>query len=126
MSNKIIIGHKAWTETPAMVEEKMNNLFPNLRAYYRIGKGKVAHLLHAKKAYQLGIVFPLVGKDGKKGAMIYYPIKNAFIRYFGPVPYLEVEDYDNVAMQTKRGFMRVVYLEGTPAFAFEKGYTRVE
>ena len=126
MNNRIIIGHKTWSETPAMVLEKMDSLFPNLQSYYKIGKGKISHLIHPKKAYRLGVVFPLVDKDGKKETVVYYPMKDAFVRYFCPLPYFPVQKYESIAMQTKRGFMRVVYLEGAPALAFENGYTRVE
>lgn len=126
MNNRIIIGHKTWSETPTMVEEKLNNIFPNLRSNYKVGKGKISHLIHPKKAYRLGVVFPLLGKDGKKEAVVYYPMKDAFVRYFCPLPYFPVEKYENIALQTKRGFMRVVYIEDVPALAFEKSYTRVE
>ncbi len=124
--NKIIIGHKTWTETPAMILEKMNERFPNIQVFYQIGRGSLSHLVQPKEAYRLGVVFPLISKEGRRETMVYYPIKDIYIHYFYQIPNMPVNKYEDIAMQTKRGFLRVACLNKRPVISFEEVYSRVE
>lgn len=124
--NKIVLGQKSWTKTAAMILEEINTRFPNIKNYYQIGPGRLSALLHHKKAYQIGFVFMLTGKQDKSNTecIIYYPIKDTFVHRFCPLPHSPLNERDEV-YQTKQGLMRIVDIEGEPAVAFETEYSRV-
>lgn len=122
----IVVGQQSWTETPAFILEEIMRKFPNLQVYYEIGKGRLSYLLHDKKAYRLGMVFPLTNRQtGRRDeCIIYYPVKEMYVHSFCLQPIFPVTQEEE-SYWTKRGLMRIVQIKGKAAVEFTTGYSRV-
>ncbi len=122
---RVVFGQQSWTETPSMIRAEIDNNFPNLQKYYRIGEGKVAHLLHPKKVYQIGIVFLLenIANGYTDECIIYYPAKGMYVHCFCLQPYFPVKR--SSIIKTKRGLMQIVQMDNEAVIAFTSGYNKV-
>ena len=126
---QIVVGHRSWTETPALIFRQIKDRFPQLAKDYKVGRGRVYYLLHRKEAYRIGIVFPLtrrtdVGRADKRECLIYYPAKEMYVRSSWPVLHYSIGS--PTSYQTKRGLMQVVKLGKEPVITFVSGYSRIQ
>lgn len=124
---QVVFGHRSWTETPELIFRQIKDRFPQLAEDYEIGRGRVSYLLHRKKAYRIGIVFPLTSRtdNRKQECLIYYPAKEMYVRSSCPLPNFSVGDKEE-SCQTKRGLMRVVKLGNEAVISFVSGYSRIQ
>ena len=123
---KVIMGEKTWTETPELVREKANEVFPQLAENYEVGDPVLSYLSEPKSHYQIGFVIPLKCKETSvnEGCVIYYPIKDVFVRKYSDVSAYPVTDYERI-YNTKRGAMKIIEIKGTAAVEFTMPFQRI-
>lgn len=121
------MGEKSWTETPELVKEKLAKVFPKLAEHYEILEPVLSYLSDPKPPYQIGFVIPLKGKDipTREGCIIYYPIKDSFVRRYNSVGEYPVADYGKI-YNTKRGAMKIVETRGKASVQFAKSFQEIK
>lgn len=124
--NRVVMGEMSWTETPELVKEKLNEVFPKLAEHYVADEPVLSYFSEIKPHYQLGFLIPLKCKETSEneGCVIYYPIKDVFVRKYSEVSAYPVMDYERI-YNTKRGAMRIIELNGKAAVQFTKPFQKI-
>ena len=121
------MGEKTWTETPELVKEKANEVFPQLAENYEVGEPVLSYLSELKSHYQIGFVMQLKCKETSEseGCVIYYPIKDVFVRKYSNVSVYPVTDYERI-YNTKRGAMKIIELKGKATVEFTVSFQQIK
>ena len=109
----------SWTETPAAIAEKIKEDFPNLEKFFRLSDGTLCHLEHPSEHYRIGIVYELEENlSGKKSWLIYYPIKDAFVRVASLTSFVPVTK--EMLLSSKRGNAKIEKMNDEYVITFSK------
>ena len=119
MKSKLITQMLSWTETPAVIADKIEEIFPNLRTFFRISDGVLCHLEHPSEHYRVGIVYRLEDvHSGQKSWLIYYPLKDSFVRSADLTSFVPVEE--EMLLTSKRGNAKVEKMNNEFVVTFSK------
>lgn len=125
MATKISIEERSWNETPQSIRENISAVFPGIDNFYTIGEGFLAFVPGVAKKFQQVMLFPVKFKDSGESDLIgYYPIRDNYIQHFGVMEYYPVKEAGEI-FKTKRGFVKIVKVNGTFAYQFTKVVNRI-
>ena len=117
--NKLVTEMLSWTETPAGIIEQAKTILPNLHKFFYVSNGMLCHLEHASEHYRIGIVYRLEDiSSGQKSWLIYYPVKDAFVRVANLASFVPVAE--EMLLNSKRGNAKVEKMNGEFVVTFSR------
>ncbi len=125
MATKIEVEERSWNETPQLIKERITNIFPGIEEYYNIGEGFLAYIPGAPEKFSQVMLFPAVFKEtGDSDIIGYYPIRDNYIQHFGIKEAFPIKEPGDT-FKTKRGFVKIVELDGALAYQFTKVISKI-
>ncbi len=125
MNRKLTTQMLSWTETPTVIADKIEETFPNLRAFFRISNGVLCHLEHSSEHYRIGIVYRLNDiHSEQKSWLIYYPIKEVFVRVANLTSFVPVEE--EMLLASKKGNAKIEKMNNEYVITFSKIVQKIQ
>ena len=125
MEKKLITQILSWTETPAVIADKIRETFPNLQRFFKFSNGALCHLEHVSEHYQIGIVYRLEDMStGNKSWLIYYPIKEVFVRVANLTSFVPVNE--EMLLTSKRGNAKIEKMNDEYVITFSKVVQKIQ